>query len=50
MEKEAKSKSMNLSDDITPRVTPYYNESVRIHGMYIDYLRSLLFFIRDEYI
>ncbi|KEH38470.1 putative 11-oxo-beta-amyrin 30-oxidase [Medicago truncatula] len=32
MEKEAKSKSMNLSDDITPRVIPYYNESVRIHG------------------
>ena len=33
MEKEAKSKSMNLSDDITPRVSPYYNQSVRIHGM-----------------
>nr|QFS19022.1 cytochrome P450 72A336v2 [Medicago truncatula] len=32
MEKEAKSKSMNLSDDITPRVIPYIQHSVKIHG------------------
>ncbi|XP_058766154.1 cytochrome P450 716A67-like [Vicia villosa] len=32
MEKEAKSKSMNLSDDIVPRVSPYFQQSVKIHG------------------
>ncbi|XP_058766155.1 cytochrome P450 72A68-like [Vicia villosa] len=32
MEKEAKTKSMNLSDDIVPRVSPYIQKSVKIHG------------------
>ena len=42
MEKEAKSKSMNLSEDITPRVIPYIQHSVKIHGMFV--LCSTLFF------
>ncbi|XP_004488665.1 cytochrome P450 72A68-like [Cicer arietinum] len=32
MENEAKSKSMNLTDDIVPRVFPYTQQSVKIHG------------------
>ncbi|KAK2422927.1 cytochrome P450 72A68 [Trifolium repens] len=32
MEKEARSKPMNLSDDIAPRVIPYIQQSVKIHG------------------
>ncbi|KAL5081382.1 hypothetical protein RYX36_009803 [Vicia faba] len=32
MEKEAKSKPMNLSDDIIPRVSPYIQKSIKIHG------------------
>ncbi|XP_045801121.1 cytochrome P450 72A68-like isoform X9 [Trifolium pratense] len=32
MEKEARSKSMNLTDDILPRVNPYIHHSVKIHG------------------
>ncbi|XP_058722724.1 cytochrome P450 716A67-like [Vicia villosa] len=32
MEKESKSKSMNLSDDIVPRVSPYIQQCVKIHG------------------
>src|ERR1051325_2522333 len=35
MEKEAKSKPMNLSDDIIPRVSPYIQKSVKIHGMLV---------------
>jgi hypothetical protein len=34
MEKEARSKPMNLSDDIAPRVIPYIQQSVKIHGMF----------------
>jgi hypothetical protein len=34
MEKEARSKPMNLSDDIAPRVIPYTQQSVKIHGMF----------------
>lgn len=32
MEKEARSKSMNLTDDIMPRVIPYIQHNVKIHG------------------
>ncbi|XP_058766142.1 cytochrome P450 72A68-like [Vicia villosa] len=32
MEKEAKSKPMNLSDDIIPRVSPYLQKCLKIHG------------------
>ncbi|CAK8534871.1 unnamed protein product [Lathyrus sativus] len=32
MEKEAKSKPMNLSDDIIPRVSPYLQKSLKTHG------------------
>ncbi|KAL5079224.1 hypothetical protein RYX36_007645 [Vicia faba] len=32
MQKEANSKSMNLSDDIVPLVSPYIQQSVKIHG------------------
>lgn len=34
MDKETKSKPMNLSDDIVPRVFPYIQRSVNIHGIY----------------
>lgn len=33
MQKEAKSKPMNLSDDIVERVSPYLQKSLKIHGM-----------------
>lgn len=43
MENEAKSKSMNLTDDIVPRVFPYTQQSVKIHGMFV--LCSIFLFL-----
>lgn len=44
MEKEAKSKPMNLSDDIVQRVSPYLQKSLKIHGVFV--LSSTLLFLK----
>lgn len=44
MMKEAKSKPMNLSNDIVPRVLPIYHKAVKNYGMHLFFMQYRLIF------